>query len=179
VLDPGEPPLRSALFSLSQMESHAQSVAENHEVDKRRGPEKLLARLRQNERIIRTAHRIVSLTAAKGRQAAPAAEWLLDNFYLIEEQIRIARDLLPPSYSKELPCLRGGSLRGYPLVYSVALELVSHTDGRVDLENLSAFTQAYQRVRPLKLGEMWALPIMLRLALIENLRRVAFRIADG
>ncbi len=159
------------------MRSHAEGIAQSHEVDERPAREKLLARLRENERVIRAAYHVVFFTTAKGRQVAPAAEWLLDNFYLIEEQIRIARELLPASYSKKLPSLRTGPLRGFPAVYAVALELVSHTDGRVDVENLSAFTQAYQRVRPLKLGELWAIPIMLRLALIENLRRVSSRIA--
>ncbi|MHB8898239.1 MAG: GH36-type glycosyl hydrolase domain-containing protein [Thermoguttaceae bacterium] len=76
-----------------------------------------------------------------------------------------------------MPRLRGGPLRGLPRIYDVALELVAHTDGRVDVDNLTHFVSAYQRVRPLKLGELWAIPIMLRLTLLENLRRVSYRIA--
>ena len=108
---------------------------------------------------------------------APAGEWLLDNFYLIEEQIRTAKRHLPKGYSRELPCLLNGPSAGLPRVYDIALEIISHGDGRVDPENLSSFVAAYQSVTTLKLGELWAIPIMVRLALIENLRRVAARIA--
>ena len=112
------------------------------------------------------------------RRITPAGEWLLDNFYLIEEQIRTARRHLPKGYSRELPRLRNGPSAGLPRVYDIALETISHGDGRVDPENLSSFVAAYQSVSILKLGELWAIPIMLRLALIENLRRVASRIAS-
>jgi cyclic beta-1,2-glucan synthetase len=96
---------------------------------------------------------------------------------LIEEQIRTAKQHLPKGYSRELPRLMNGPSTGLPRVYDIALETISHGDGRVDPENLSSFVAAYQSVTILKLGELWAIPIMLRLALIENLRRVAVRIA--
>ncbi|HAL92510.1 MAG TPA: cyclic beta 1-2 glucan synthetase, partial [Verrucomicrobia bacterium] len=105
------------------------------------------------------------------------AEWLLDNFYLIEEQIRTARRHLPKGYSRELPRLLNGPSAGLPRVYDIALEIISHGDGRSDPESLSSFVTAYQTVTTLKLGELWAVPIMLRLSLIENLHLVAERIA--
>ena len=111
------------------------------------------------------------------RRITPAGEWLLDNFYLIEEQIRTAKRHLPKGYSKGLPRLKKGPSARLPRVYDIALEVISHGDGRVDPETLSGFVAAYQTVTVLKLGELWAIPIMLRLALIENLRRVATRIA--
>ena len=121
------------------------------------------------------------LTAAvtANRRITPAAEWLLDNFYLIEEQIRTARRHLPKGYSRELPRLAHGPSARLPRVYDLAFEAIAHGDGRVDAESLSRFVAAYQTVTPLKLGELWAIPIMLRLALIENLRRVGARIAAG
>ncbi|MFL6657367.1 MAG: GH36-type glycosyl hydrolase domain-containing protein, partial [Massilia sp.] len=121
------------------------------------------------------------LTAAikASRQITPASEWLLDNFYLIEEQIRTARRHLPKNYSKELPRLSNEEADGTPRVYQIALEIISHGDGRVDPESLTRFVDAYQHSSTLKLGELWAIPIMLRLALIENLRRVAARVADN
>ncbi|MFA6292015.1 MAG: hypothetical protein WC637_09555, partial [Victivallales bacterium] len=105
------------------------------------------------------------------------AEWLLDNYYVIEEQILLAGQYLPKRYSRQLPRLKTGKHEGYPRVYELAFELVSHTDGRVDVGNLSHFIGVYQSVQHLSLGELWAMPIMLRLSLIENLRRVAHRIA--
>src|SRR6185436_1782526 len=110
------------------------------------------------------------------RSVTPAAEWLLDNFYLIEEQIHTARRHLPRGYSRELPRLESGASAGLPRVYDIVLELIAHVDAQVDSAPLHEFVAAYQTVCPLKLGELWAVPIMLRLALIENLRRVTARL---
>ena len=107
------------------------------------------------------------------RRVTPAAEWLLDNFYLIEEQIRTARRHLPRGYSRELPRLAGGASAGLPRVYDIALEAISHGDGRVDARHAEPLRRGLPDGQPLQLGELWAIPIMLRLALIENLRRVA------
>lgn len=122
-------------------------------------------------------YELVTAATAQNRRIEPAAEWLLDNFYLVEEQIRSIRRLLPPSFSRELPRLADGPNAELPRVYGIALELIAHVDGRVDACHLNGFVAAYQSVQPLKLGELWALPLMLRLALIENLRRVAIRVA--
>jgi hypothetical protein len=119
----------------------------------------------------------VNAAAAGGRRLAPAAEWLLDNFYLIEEQISLARRHLPRGYSRELPRMAQGPLADLPRVYDVVVEFIAHTDGRFDAENLTRFVEAYQGVSILRLGELWAIPIMLRLALVEGLRLVAERIA--
>ena len=173
---PDEQPLRAELFSVSQLEEHAKALAGWHEVGDAagRGPDRLLPRLRANERVLRDAYEVISDAVRLGRRITPAAEWFLDNYHLIEEQIRTARRHLPRGYSRELPRLSSGPSAGYPRVYGLALELISHADGRVDADGRRALVAAYQSVRPLRLGELWAIPIMLRLALLENLRRVGF-----
>ncbi len=123
------------------------------------------------------AYNVVTAAATPGERIVPAEAWLLDNFYLIEQQIGLARRHLPPRYSRQLPRLADGASAGFPRIYDLASELISHTDGRVDNDNATQFVTAYQSVEPLKLGELWAFPIMLRLAVLENLRRVALRIA--
>ncbi len=172
-------PLRSELFSGAQLEQHAESLANWHQIEVHSGPDRLLTRLADNERVLLEAYRLVTTTVDNKSRISPAGEWLLDNFYLIEEQIRTARRHLPHRYSRGLPRLLNGPSAGYPLVYDLALELISHVDGRIDVERLQAFVVAYQRRRPLTLGELWAVPIMFRQALIENLRRVAARIAKA
>ena len=174
-----EPPLRSELFNVEQLERHAKNLAASHQLAAGRGADKLISRLRENESILVQTYGLVAEAAERKRRIAPAAEWLLDNFYLIEEQIRVARRHLPASYSRELPRLANGAAATYPRVYGIVLDLISHVDGHVDLANLNSFVSAYQTVTPLKLGELWAVPIMLRLALIENLRRVAARLATS
>ena len=171
------PPLRSELFSTEQMKQYGRTLAGLHKLSPGSAPNQLLARLAENEDVLTGVHRLMTESVAANRQITPAAEWLLDNFYLIEEQIRTARRHLPKAYSRELPRLAAGPSAGLPRVYDIAQEIISHGDGRVDPESLTSFVAAYQSVMPLALGELWALPIMLRLALLENLRRVAARVA--
>jgi len=174
-----EPPLRAELFSADQMEQHGKALAAMHALAQGRGPDLLLPRLAENEvALIDVCNILAGVVTAKSR-ITPAAGWLLDNFYLIEEQIRTAKRHLPKGYSRGLPRLAQGPSAGRPRMYDIALEIISHGDGRVDIEVLSHFVAAYQTVTDLTLGELWAIPIMLRLAVIENLRRVAMRISEG
>lgn len=174
----GDPPLRSELFNLDQLRAHAGDLAVYHKIAKGHGPNKLHRRLTENESVLVDAYELTAATVASGRRVNLAVEWLLDNFYLIKEQIITARRHLPRAYSRQLPRLENGPRAGYPRVYDIALELITHTDGRVDGENLTTFVSAYQNVAPLRLGELWAVPIMLRLALIENIRLVAAHLAS-
>jgi hypothetical protein len=137
----------------------------------------LLKRLTDNEKALTEARKIISQSVKDNRPITPAEEWFLDNFYLVEEQIRTARRHLPKMYSRELPHLAEEPSTNLPRVYDIALEMISHGDGRVDAKALGLFVSSYQTVTVLKLGELWAIPIMLRLALIENIRRIAIRIA--
>ncbi|MCX6091047.1 MAG: cyclic beta 1-2 glucan synthetase, partial [Candidatus Atribacteria bacterium] len=174
-----ESPLRSELLSSDQMKQHGKTLACSHKLSTGRAPDQLLTRLTENESILVETCNLLMAAVKANRRIAPAGEWLLDNFYLIEEQIRTAKRHLPKGYSRELPRLLNSPSAGLPRVYDIALEMISHGDGRVDLESLISFVTAYQTVTDLKLGELWAIPIMLRLALIENLRRVGARIAAG
>jgi cellobiose phosphorylase len=174
-----EPPLRSELFSSDQMDQHGKTLAGSHKLSLGRAPDRLLTRLAENESVLIGACQLLTAAVTANRRITPAGEWLLDNFYLIEEQIRTAKRHLPKGYSRELPRLAHGPSAGLPRVYDLALEAIAHGDGRVDPESLRRFVASYQTVTALKLGELWAIPIMLRLALIENLRRVAARSAAG
>ncbi|WP_038167533.1 glycoside hydrolase family 94 protein [Thiomonas sp. FB-Cd] len=171
-----EPALRSELFSAEQMDLYGAVLARRHRSTDVSRDNSLLARLSDNEAILGQASEMLALALRTGQRITPAGEWLLDNYYLIEEQIRTAQRHLPKGYSRELPGLLNGPSAKLPRVYDIALETISHGDGRVDSESLSCFVASYQRVSLLTLGELWAIPIMLRLALIENLRRVAVRV---
>ncbi|GAA0541340.1 glucoamylase family protein [Rhizomicrobium palustre] len=122
------------------------------------------------------AYRDIGRTTRNGQPATPAAEWLLDNFHLVEEQIREVRDDLPPRYYRQLPKLADGPFAGYPRIFGIAWAFVAHTDSRFDPDMLCRFVHAYQRVQPLTISELWALAITLRIVLVENLRRAAKRI---
>lgn len=172
-----EAPLRSELFTADQMEQHGKTLAASHDLVLGRAADRLLPRLAANEKIlVETCAQLIA-NGEPQRRVTPAGEWLLDNFYLIEEEIRTAKRHLPPGYSRELPRLRSGPSEGLPRVYDIALQAVAHGDGRLGRGTLTRFVASYQTIKVLMLGELWAIPIMLRLALIENLRRVAVRVA--
>jgi len=167
-----EQPLHGELLSIDLLKQSARNLAQNRRVKNDSGPNLLLPRLASNEKILRDYNE-QTLRVEKTQHITPAAEWLLDNFHLIEEQIRTAQRHLPRGFNRQLPQLLNGPWTDFPRVYEIALEMVSHSDGRIDVSHLTSFVAGYQEMVPLKLGELWAIPIMLRLALIENLRRVA------
>ncbi|WP_198411256.1 GH36-type glycosyl hydrolase domain-containing protein [Marinimicrobium alkaliphilum] len=170
--------MRAELFSIEQLKRHAVTLSDQHQIDPRPGADKLLPRLADNARVLLAAYDVVTAAATSRQRIVPTEAWLLDNFYLIEQQISLARRHLPRGYSRQLPRLAEGPSAGFPRIYDLALELISHMDGRIDSDNVTQFVAAYQTAAPLKLGELWAFPIMLQLALLENLRRVAVRIAQ-
>jgi cyclic beta-1,2-glucan synthetase len=176
-----EAPLRAALFSSDQMVAHGRHLASTHRLAPQHAPDGLLARLSANERVLKSTWRLLSEAVAAGDPVTPAAEWLLDNQYLVAEEMRIARRHLPKGYSRELPRLdasgAGRASGSLPRIYDLALQAIQHCDGRLSRGTLSRFISAYQGEQALNIGELWAFPIMLRLALIENLRRVSVRIA--
>ncbi|WP_083279909.1 glycoside hydrolase family 94 protein [Stenotrophomonas sp. LM091] len=175
-----EGPLRAALYSVEQMEVYGRALARQHRVRMRPGAERLLDRLQANERVLEDANTLLSSVVREQRPVTPAGEWLLDNYYLIEEQIQTARRHLPRGYSRQLPSLVAGPSAGLPRVYELSMQAIAHGDGRIDADTLGRFIASYQSLAPLSLGELWAVPIMLRLALLENLRRMAARVMrDG
>ncbi|WP_039056117.1 glucoamylase family protein [Enterobacter sp. Bisph1] len=171
----GEHRQRSELFSTPQLERYGQKLARTHKLTTDKIPYYLLRRLNDNEAVI--TQNCYELNDGKKNSIMPAAEWLLDNYYLIEEQIRNVRQHLPKSFGKELPSL--ASPHPCPRIYDIASEAVAHGDGRWDTASLTSYIKAYQQVTPLTLGEIWALPGMLRLALIENLRRVSIEVVQA
>ena len=173
----GDELLRSELFSAKQLQQHGKTIAGAHKLSPGRTSNQLLTRMADNENVLLDVRNLLTKAVKNNHRITPAEEWFLDNFYLIEEQIRTARRHLPKVYSRELPHLANGPSAALPRVYDIALEMISHGDGRVDSKDLSLFVAAYQTVTVLTLGELWAIPIMLRLALIENIRRIAVRIS--
>ena len=172
-----EESIREELFSIERLEQHAESLAAAQAITARPVSGRSLAvRLRENESVLLDTYRAIANAVGEGHAITPAAEWLLDNYHLVEEQIREIRDDLPPGYYRQLPKLAAGPFAGYPRVFGVAWAFVAHTDSRFDPEMLRRFVRAYQRVQPLTIGELWAVAITLRIVLVENLRRGARRI---
>ena len=177
-LGPMQPPIRSEIFGLQRFAQHGRSLGETHRAARARAREAtFFPRLRSNIRTLREAHHYIGLQASTGYDISPAAEWLLDNFHLIEAQLKQIHEGLPRSYFRALPLLLDEPLAGLPRVYGIAWAFVAHTDGAFDEALLVQILSAYQETRELNLSEIWALPTTLRVVLIENLRRLAERVA--
>ena len=173
-------PIVAELFSVERLEQHAESLALAQRVTLRTETGRpVMPRLSDNGRVLLEAYRTLAETIREERSLTPAAEWLVDNFHIVEEQVREIRDDLPDEYYRELPKLAEGHLAGYPRVLGIAWAYVAHTDSRFDAESLRRMVAAYQRVEPLTMGELWAIAISLRIVLVENLRRTADRIVRG
>ena len=162
-------PIRAELFSVERLEEHARSLAAAQPVTPKAAKGHPLAgRLVDNEAVLLDAYRTIAKAISEERAITPAAEWLVDNYHLVERQIREIRSDLPPGYYRQLPKLADGPFAGYPRVFGVAWAFVAHTDSRFDPEMLGRYVRAYQEVQPLTIGELWAVAITLRIVLVEN-----------
>lgn len=172
-MDRKEPEVYDAILNTEELERHAVDIARKHLVGKKsRVYYSLEARMNNNFRFITSVYKSSNEYMNRAKRVTPAVEWLLDNFYIIEEQVKEIRQNLSRQYYYRLPSLKSGTLKGYPRVYAIALELVSHTDGRFDEKLLISFVSAYQSYAILSSGELWAIPIMVRMALIEHIRHI-------
>src|SRR5207253_8250253 len=175
-----ELPIREELYSIERLEQFAVALAAEHKIaDRPQRVNLLLPRLEENGRKLIAAYKALAESIRDEHVISPAAEWLVDNFHIVEEQVREIREDLPKSYYHELPKLADGPFKDYPRIYAFSFALIAHTDSHLDTETLRRFINAYQKVSPLSIGELWAVPINLRIGLVENLRRLAIRIVSS
>src|SRR5260221_2822971 len=175
-----EAPIREELYSSERREQYALALAAEHQISETpRRFNLLLPRLEENGRKLIAAYKALADSIREEHVISPAAEWLVDNFHIVEEQVREIREDLPRGYYHELPKLEAGDFKDYPRIHALSVSLIAHTDSHLDTETLRRFINAYQKVSPLSIGELWAVAISLRLALVENLRRLATRIVSS
>ncbi|MDD8026403.1 MAG: glucoamylase family protein [Acidobacteriota bacterium] len=172
---PAETPLRDELLSIERLEERARALAARFTLDPnpRHAARNILPRFEDNARVLREAYLAMADDVHRGVFVTSAAEWLLDNFHLVASEVLDVRRNLPPGYYRELPKLALRELAGHARVYVLAEEIIRHSDSRLDRQQLVRFMNSFQDVAPLTIGELWAWPSMLKLALIENLRRLA------
>ena len=168
------------MFGPERLAHHAESLARATSIAKRpRQVLNLTVRLKQNAAVLLAAYRYNGATLLDGQTVPLAAQWLLDNYHLVEKQlVQIASDL-PPGYYQLLPKVASGPLAGYPRVLELAWAYVAHTDSLISGQVLRRFVQAYQSVQPLTIAELWAVSITLRIVLVENMRRLAVQITEA
>ena len=172
-------PIRAELLSVERLEELAATIAHRRVSPDRQPQPGLLSRSRENGRVLLTCYRTLAAVSDEERVTMPAADWLVDNFHIVEEVLNEIRTDLPPGFYRKLPTLDEGPLAGSPRALEVAWTFVAHTDSRFDPTTLQRFVLAFQRTEALRISELWAVPITLRLTLIENLRRLAVEIVDA
>ncbi|TYQ15914.1 UNVERIFIED_CONTAM: cellobiose phosphorylase [Acetivibrio alkalicellulosi] len=172
--------IRDASLTCDELEAHAREIAYDHNVLTKPGVFNWpVPRMNENYKYIMSVYKSVNEDVQKGIPTTPAAEWLLDNFYIIEEQVKgVRRDLAKELYLR-LPAISCGSLKGYARIYALALELVSHTDGRIDEKVLINYINAYQSNNVLTGREIWALAVMIKIALVENIKYLCEKIMES
>jgi cyclic beta-1,2-glucan synthetase len=165
---------------LSRLEQTARRAAAGHQTTAAAPLAKhLLLSLPQQAKRLRQGYQAFRTTTAEALAFSYAAEWLLDNFYVVAQTQRQIKEDLSPAFYRNLPRLNaGGPLQDYPRVYDLARQLLTAETCQLDLERIHKFIWAYQAVTPLTMGELWALPIMLRLALLESLTEAVGRLAN-
>jgi cellobiose phosphorylase len=177
-------PIKGEIFGATRLGAHARKLARRHTLapavrsrwfrGSDRGP--LIEQLDATERALHAARDTLAAASVAGADTGPAGAWLLDNFVVVMEQLPEIRAMLPAGYYRELPKLSGhGPRAGYPRIYDIVVELITHTDGRLDEASVALMLAEYQRVSTLTLGELWAIPAMLRIGYLENVRRMALR----
>ena len=172
-------PVRSVLFGRERFHEHGLSLARAQGIGEPGRTGRFYPRLDSNLRTLHRARAYLDALDRRGESLSPAAEWLLDNFHLIEAQLPEIRAALPRRYYANLPKLAQEPLEGLPRIYGIAWAFVAHTDSSFDAQLLSSFLAGYQQVSELTLGELWALPTTLRVVLLENLARLADMVATN
>lgn len=159
------------------LDKHATQISNYYsEVKKSNCKRKLMVSLDKSYNKIIKVYEHIDNEIHNKREVVPAAEWLLDNLYLIEKEYKDIRHNMPKGYYNNLPVISKGVMQGYPRVYHIAIEIVSHTDGRIDEEIIESFISTYEKTTILTMGELWALPIMVRIALIQSISKITDKV---
>jgi cyclic beta-1,2-glucan synthetase len=172
-------PIRAEIYSPERLEQLAGSIARQRilaDGETWRAPSLPFG---DSGRALLQSYRTLAASIREEAAITPAAEWFVDNFYIVDEVVREVRGDLPQGFYRQLPKLAEGPLQGYPRVLGLAWALVAHTDSRFEAETLRRYVRGFQREAPLTMGELWAVPTALRVVLVENLRRLADRIVKN
>ncbi|MNR76181.1 N,N'-diacetylchitobiose phosphorylase [compost metagenome] len=176
---PSEEPVRVEIFSAERLESHAAHLAAIQKIGPAHGRVSLITAARENGKILTAAHAAIERATSERRAITSAAEWLLDNLHVINENVTSVVENLPRRLYKSLPKLTGGNHAGQLRIYALCWEFAAHTDNHFDADLFLRFVRSYQTVQRLTMSELWALPVVLRVVLLEHLRRVAVRVVKA
>ena len=170
-------PYKDIVLHGDDLLNHAEEIAHFYAHQESERPKRtLIPRVKQNMKFLKQAYQEISDYSARTQDSVSATEWLLDNFYSLKDLSNDIQRSLPDKFERQLPRNSSGDFQGYPRIYGLLVELIEHTDSQLQSDTLKAFINAYQVHVPLSSGELWAIPIMLRIVLLENIRRITEQI---
>lgn len=174
-----EEPVRVEIFSAERLEAHAAHLASIHKTGPAPRRTSISTAAREDGRVLIAAHAAIELAAAERRAITSAAEWLLDNLHVVEENVTGVVEGMSRRLYKALPKLASGEYAGAPRIYDLCWAFAAHTDNHFDMDLFLRFVRAYQRVQALTMAELWALPVVMRAVLLAHLRLVATRVVKA
>ncbi|HKJ46892.1 MAG TPA: glucoamylase family protein [Balneolales bacterium] len=170
----------SILYNPEYLAEKARQLSQGRELVTSTGPlQELRPILEKSTHTLTDVYRILAASAKQEEEISPAGEWIIDNFYIIQEQLQLIKEDFPTAYYRKLPRIKSGPFRKFPRVYEIMHELATLTDNVLDRQNVELFVRAYQEREPLLLGELWAIPIMLRFILVQRLEMRARQILEN
>lgn len=164
--------------NIEQLTALAEKIAADHKaesVSKSMRPKQL--NLEDNHQALKKAYLSTNEELKSSGNIIPAAEWLLDNYYVIEEQYKEIQYSIKDLYNR-LPILSGGKYKGFPRIYGITSELVKFLEAKIEEETISVFLKAYQEHLPLISKELWAFPTILRASLLEHIKEISDYITE-
>ena len=169
--------IKGALLDEQQLENYLEKIASDHILENK--SEKAtypIPRLQDNFKVITKTYELLSTHLKMGINIHPAGEWLLDNYYIIEETVKTIQKELSLSKYKNFVALATGPYKGFARIYVLASEIVAYTEAKINTHNLEQLLSAYQRKKTLNMEEIWNISTFLQIAIIETIRNVCEKI---
>lgn len=169
--------IKGTVLDNEQLAAYAEKIASDHSLIKTSNKVTYpVPSLEENFKVIYEVYQLLNRDIKLGINIHPAGEWILDNFYVIEEVVKTIRKDLDLKKYRELPGIGNGIYKGFSRVFVVASELVAYTDCKIDEITLGTFLGAYQKRKTLTMEEIWSIPLFIEIALIGQIRMICEKI---
>ena len=169
--------INGAVLDRYQLENYLEKVASDHVLQKNSDKSTYpIPRVKENFKFITKTYERLNNDLKIGINIHPAGEWLLDNYYIIEESVKtIEKELTVEKYTKFLG-IQNGMYKGTARIYVLASEIVAYTDAKIESDSLKGFLEAYQRKKTLNMEEIWNIGLFLQIAVLEKVREICEKI---
>ena len=169
--------IEGAILDEEQLKKHLEKMAMQHTLRIKSSKSSYpIPFLLENYIKIKNVYNLLNEHIKIGISIHPAGEWILDNFYILEESVRqIEKEITLKKYTNFVG-IQNGKYAGFARVYVLATEIVAYTDNKINGENLETYLQAYQTKKTLNMEEIWNIGMFLQIAIINNIAEICDKI---